>query len=143
MVGSVGKPEKKRSELSAYNGGEALPCHVSLSHMGKVYHTTIDYERYLKSGHWEGIKARMYLKHKKCQAWLCDAKYDLQVHHNEGYTRLGFEKLSELRLYCGEDARGCHYRHHRLKRGILALKPSDYMFYMGRAARLFGAFFFR
>lgn len=63
----------------------------------------------------------MYFKYKECQA--CGTKKSLNVHHNKGYENIGHEKLSELRLLCQD----CHYRRHRMSKGIRYWKPDDIM----------------
>lgn len=77
------------------------------------------YEEYLQTPHWQRIKQKMYEAHGECQS--CGKKYNLDVHHLNGYENIGHEKFSELRLLC----RGCHFREHRLRKGILYWKPND------------------
>lgn len=78
----------------------------------------MDYENYLKTSHWQELKQRIYAKYRQCQN--CGAKRGLDVHHKT-YERLGHEKLSDLRLLCRE----CHYRTHRMKKGIRHWHPND------------------
>lgn len=79
----------------------------------------MEYKDYLETPHWKSIRRKMYEKYRACQN--CGAKRGLDIHHNKGYKNIGHEKLSELRILCRE----CHYRAHRLKKGVLHWHPND------------------
>lgn len=69
--------------------------------------TKIDYQKYLKSEYWQGIREQVYeCDSHRCR--LCNSEKDLHVHHRT-YEFLEDEKLEELITLC----KRCHNIFHK------------------------------
>jgi hypothetical protein len=77
------------------------------------------YSQYLKSEHWEGVKAR-YRRSKRPKVCACCGDPNYQLHHNT-YERLGKERLTDFTPLCDV----CHTGFHRYLRAHKELKLSD------------------
>jgi len=67
-----------------------------------------EYQGYLKSGHWQEIKAKFARSNSK-RCFLCGETGILHLHHKT-YDRLGHEKLGDLVYLCPK----CHEFVHSL-----------------------------
>jgi hypothetical protein len=67
---------------------------------------SLDYEDYLQTEHWAGIRWRAMAKTN----WQCVAcnKNAIDAHHVT-YKRKGFERIEDVVAKC----RGCHEEHHK------------------------------
>lgn len=71
----------------------------------------LEYRSYIRSPAWEEVKRRFYrsrLYRGRCEACLATDK-PLDLHHKT-YTRLGYERLSDLIPLCRE----CHEKTHEV-----------------------------
>lgn len=72
----------------------------------------MDYSDYLRTPHWQKVRADA-LRRAKYHCALCDAEKRLEVHHRT-YARRGHENPEDVIVLCD----GCHEHHH--KNGKLA-----------------------
>lgn len=85
----------------------AWVCDACQSFLGKYAAAPAgDYDEYLRSPHWERIRARaLFRAANRCQ--LCASLKRLDVHHNT-YENLGHERPEDVIVLC----RMCHEKHH-------------------------------
>lgn len=69
----------------------------------------VEYEKYLKSGHWKEFRKRFLARKKPKGCWSCGRKGRLDLHHVT-YERLGRERIGDVVAIC----RTCHDEVHDL-----------------------------
>jgi 5-methylcytosine-specific restriction endonuclease McrA len=74
----------------------------------------MDYQKYLKSDHWQSVRTRQLRKPDKQFCYLCGSADSLNIHHliyrdKNGKSFLGRENGSILRTFCSE----CHSLYHK------------------------------
>lgn len=58
-----------------------------------------EYQKYLQSEHWQGVKARMRASKYLRLCYVCGSAGPLDLHH-KSYKRLGSERLNDLIWLC-------------------------------------------
>ena len=66
----------------------------------------MNYNCYLKSNHWQRVKAALHRRYIECG--ICKSKKNLNIHHVD-YSKRGHEEIEDLVVLC----QSCHFKAHK------------------------------
>lgn len=86
------------------------------------------YQEYLNTEHWKSFRESVYLVRKICQK--CGRRKRLNLHH-KNYKCLWSEKPNDVIVLCQE----CHYKEHKRKKWIKAMREGAELDFTGVAQK--------